>query len=62
MIGGSWDTAVLEESAEFDWGVTYYPVNDDTKEAVSPCGDWAAAVSKDCENPEAAGKFNSFSG
>ena len=51
------DTAVLEESAEFDWGVTYYPVNDDTKEAVSPCGDWAAAVSKDCENPEAAGKF-----
>lgn len=57
MIGGSWDTAVLEESAEFDWGVTYYPVNDDTKEAVSPCGDWAAAVSKDCENPEAAGKF-----
>lgn len=57
MIGGSWDVATLEESAEFDWGVTYYPVNDDTQEAVSPCGDWSAAVSKDCENVDAAGEF-----
>lgn len=57
MIGGSWDVATLEESAEFDWGVTYYPVNDDTEEAVSPCGDWSAAVSKDCENVDAAGEF-----
>lgn len=57
MLGGSWDVATLEESADFDWGVTYYPVNDDTKEAVSPCGDWSAAISKDCENVDAAGEF-----
>lgn len=57
MIGGSWEVATLEKNAEFDWGVTYYPVNDDTKEAVSPCGDWSAAVSKDCENVDAAGEF-----
>lgn len=57
MIGGSWDVATLEKSADFDWGVTYYPVNDDTKEAVSPCGDWAAAISKDCESVDAAGEF-----
>lgn len=57
MIGGSWEVATLEANADFDWGVTYYPVADDTKEAVSPCGDWSAAISKDCENPEAAGEF-----
>ena len=57
MLGGSWDVATLEKSADFDWGVTYYPVNDDTKEAVSPCGDWSAAISKDCENVDAAGEF-----
>lgn len=56
MIGGSWEVATLEESADFDWGVTYYPVSD-TGTAVSPCGDWAAAISKDCENADAAGKF-----
>lgn len=56
MLGGSWDIATLEESADFDWGVTYYPVSE-TGEAVSPCGDWAAAISKDCENPDAAGEF-----
>ena len=43
-------------NADFDWGVTYYPVSE-TGTAVSPCGDWAAAVSKDCENPDAAGEF-----
>lgn len=57
MIGGSWDVATLEKSAKFDWGVTYYPVSDSTKKAVSPCGDWSAAISKDCDNVEAAGKF-----
>lgn len=57
MIGGSWEVATLEANAEFDWGVTYYPVNDDTKTAVSPCGDWSAAISKDCENADAAGEF-----
>lgn len=59
-LGGSWDVAVLEENATFDWGVTYYPVADDTKKAVSPCGDWSAAISKDCENVEAAGEFLSW--
>lgn len=57
MLGGSWEVATLEANADFEWGVTYYPVNDDTKTAVSPCGDWSAAVSKDCENVEAAGEF-----
>lgn len=57
MLGGSWEVATLEASADFDWGVTYYPVSDDTGKAVSPCGDWSAAISKDCENPEAAGEF-----
>jgi len=56
-LGGSWDVATLEANATFDWGVTYYPVADDTKKAVSPCGDWSAAVSKDCENIEATGAF-----
>lgn len=57
MLGGSWDVATLEASAKFDWGVTYYPVSDSTKKAVSPCGDWSAAVSKNCENVDAAGEF-----
>lgn len=57
MLGGSWEVATLEANADFEWGVTYYPVNDDTKEAVSPCGDWSAAISKDCENVDAAGEF-----
>lgn len=57
MLGGSWDVSILEGSAEFDWGVTYYPVSDNTKKAVSPCGDWSAAISKDCKNVDAAGEF-----
>lgn len=60
MIGGSWDIAILEANAEFDWGMTYYPVADDTKTPVSPCGDWSAAVSKDCEDVDAAGEFLSW--
>lgn len=56
MIGGSWEVATLEQNATFDWGVTYYPVSD-TGNKVSPCGDWSAAISKDCENVEAAGEF-----
>lgn len=56
MLGGSWEVATLEANADFDWGVTYYPVSE-TGTAVSPCGDWAAAVSKDCKNPDAAGEF-----
>lgn len=57
QLGGSWDVATLEGNATFDWGVTYYPVADDTKKGVSPCGDWSAAVSKDCANVEATGEF-----
>lgn len=57
MLGGSWDVAILEKSADFDWGVTYYPVSDQTKKAVSPCGDWSAAISKDCQNTDQAGEF-----
>ena len=57
MLGGSWDVSILEASADFDWGVTYYPVSDTTKAAVSPCGDWSAAISKDCKNVDAAGQF-----
>ena len=45
MLGGSWEVATLEANADFDWGVTYYPVSE-TGTAVSPCGDWAAAVSR----------------
>lgn len=56
QIGGSWDVATLEKSADFEWGVTYYPVAEGG-EAVSPCGDWSAAISKDCENADAAGEF-----
>ncbi len=56
MIGGSWEVSTLETGADFEWGVTYYPVSD-TGKAVSPCGDWSAAISRDCENPEAAGEF-----
>lgn len=57
MISGSWEIATLEESADFDWGMTYYPVADDTKKAVSPCGDWSAAITKDSKNPEQAAEF-----
>lgn len=56
MIGGSWEIATLEANADFDWGMTYYPVADEGT-AVSPCGDWSAAISRDCENADAAGKF-----
>lgn len=55
-IQGSWDVSTLE-SADFEWGVTYYPVSDNTGTAISPCGDWAAAVTTNCSNVDAAGEF-----
>lgn len=58
-IQGSWDVSVLE-NADFEWGVTYYPVSDNTKKPVSPCGDWAAAVTYTCSNVDAAGEFLSW--
>lgn len=52
MLGGSWNIADLEKS-DLNWGVSYYPVSNDGK-AVSPTGDWTAAVTKDCEDPDSA--------
>ena len=37
--------------------MTYYPVSDETGAAVSPCGDWSAAITKGCEYPDEAGQF-----
>ena len=55
LLGGSWNIADLEKS-NLNWGVSYFPVADDGK-AASPTGDWAAAITKDSKNPDAAGKF-----
>ena len=52
MLGGSWNIADLEKS-DLNWGVSYYPVSNDGK-AVSPTGDWTAAVTKDCKDPDSA--------
>ena len=52
MLGGSWNIADLEKS-DLNWGVSYYPVSNDGK-AGSPTGDWTAAVTKDCEDPDSA--------
>lgn len=52
MLGGSWNIADLEKS-DLNWGVSYYPVSNDGK-AVSPTGDWTAAVTKDCEDQDSA--------
>lgn len=54
-IQGSWDVTTLAD-ADFEWGVTYYPVADDGTPC-SPCGDWSAAITKSCENVDAAGEF-----
>ena len=55
LLGGSWNIADLEKS-DLNWGVSYFPVADDGK-AASPTGDWAATITKDSKNPDAAGKF-----
>ncbi|MDD2970916.1 MAG: sugar ABC transporter substrate-binding protein [Lachnospiraceae bacterium] len=55
MLGGSWNIADLEKS-DMNWGVSYFPVSDDGK-ASSPTGDWAAAITKNCENVDAAKEF-----
>ncbi len=55
MLGGSWNIVDLEKS-NINWGISYFPIADDGT-AASPTGDWAAAITKDCENVEAAGKF-----
>lgn len=55
MLGGSWNIATLEES-DLNWGVSYFPVADDGT-ASSPTGDWSAAITRDCQNVDAAGEF-----
>lgn len=55
MLGGSWNIAVLEAS-DINWGVSFFPVSDSGK-ASSPTGDWSAAVTKNCSDVDAAGKF-----
>lgn len=60
-IMGSWEVSTLQNAnVDFDWGVTYYPVSDKTKTPVSPCGDWSAAISASCANPDGAGAFLSW--
>ena len=55
MLSGTWNIQRLEQS-DLNWGVSYFPVSDDGK-AVSPTGDWAAGVSKNCQNVETAEEF-----
>lgn len=55
MLGGSWNIADLEKS-DLNWGISYFPVSDEG-EAASPTGDWSAAVTKNCDNVDAAKTF-----
>ena len=55
MLSGTWNIQRLEQS-DLNWGVSYFPVSDDGK-AVSPTGDWAAGVSKNCQNVETTEEF-----
>lgn len=55
MLGGSWEVATLENSyPDLNWGVTYYPVAENGT-ATSPTGDWAATITKDAADTDAAG-------
>lgn len=55
MLGGSWNIVDLEQS-DLNWGVSFFPVSDSGK-ASSPTGDWSAAITKNCAQADAAGKF-----
>ncbi len=56
VLGGSWEVATLEnEYPDLNWGVTYFPVADDGT-PTSPTGDWAAAITRDAADVDAAGK------
>lgn len=55
MLGGSWEIASLEKS-DINWGISYFPVSDKGK-AVSPTGDWSAAITKNCKDAEKAKEF-----
>lgn len=55
MLGGSWEVATLEKDyPDLNWGVTYFPVADDGGIPTSPTGDWAATITKDTQDMDAA--------
>lgn len=61
MLGGSWEVATLENGyPDLNWGVTYFPVADNNGKQTSPTGDWAACITKDSDNVEAAGKVVAY--
>lgn len=61
MLGGSWEVGTLEKDyPDLNWGVTYFPVADDNGIAASPTGDWAAAVTKDVQDMDAASEVMNF--
>lgn len=61
MLGGSWEVATLKKDyPNLHWGVTYFPVADHNGKATSPTGDWSACITKDCKNPDVAGKVLQF--
>lgn len=60
MLGGSWEVATLEKDyPDLNWGVTYFPVADGGI-PTSPTGDWAAAVTRDVQDLEAAKEVMNF--
>lgn len=61
MLGGSWEVGTLEKDyPDLNWGVTYFPVADDGGIPTSPTGDWAAAVTKDVQDIDAASEVMNF--
>lgn len=61
MLGGSWEVATLEKDyPDLNWGVTYFPVADGDGILTSPTGDWAASVTKNIQNMEAAKEVMHF--
>lgn len=61
MLGGSWEVGTLEKDyPDLNWGVTYFPVADNDGIATSPTGDWAATVTRDTQDKEAAKEVLNF--
>lgn len=61
MLGGSWEVATLENDyPDLNWGVTYFPVADNGGILTSPTGDWAASVTKNTQDLEAAKEVMRF--
>lgn len=60
MLGGSWEVATLENDyPDLNWGVTYFPVAENGI-LTSPTGDWAASVTKNTQDMEAAKEVMNF--